>query len=217
MFTIMEEEIQRLHVKVLENVLDAIENDNNLKIIATPLKWEQYVQGKITRKQILAHTQKRYIKGLLKRTEERYKLLEEARKAEIPETLRITADWTNPNLHVSFEYSDGTKYTITGDVCSEVIASGLNQHPGLLKILYELKEKELEKDPNRVELSNAKLIKSVAVDDTLALLPKYVGKQQDPAHLFLLLAKGGLRLTTFFEKEEGVSVYVLEKEEDNAD
>ena len=113
----------------------------------TAVRQQQYEEGKITREQAEQYAKRRATARTRKQHEAQLQKLEQARLAQKPVAITIIVDWkksvatviTIPSAKVTTGTASGSGY----DKTSAAVARALNQQPGIMKALYELKERRL--------------------------------------------------------------------------
>ena len=131
-------------------------SDEGIKRYCTARRWEQYMDGEITRKKIVELTAARMEKQRDKETAARLEKLERVAAAPDLESVSISVEWKrstvwgyNPTATVLVRnrYAHG-RYIGTASGCgydkrTAAIGEALNQCDSVLKMLYVVKEKAL--------------------------------------------------------------------------
>lgn len=131
-------------------------SDEGIKRYCTARRWEQYMDGEITREKIVELTAARMEKQRDKETAERLAKLERVAAAPDLESVSISVEWKrnptwgyNPTATVTIHAGSNWKQfggTASGcgyDKRTAAIGTALNQSRSVLKMLYTVKEKAL--------------------------------------------------------------------------
>lgn len=122
----------------------------------TDLRKKQLKDGVITKEQAIEIATKKLIKEDNKRLENKLKHIEEVKKAEDVENIRISVEWrknrtwgNNPFCECwARGYTTGSASGCGYDKESAAIASALNENNGILKLVYNAYEKKLQENYN---------------------------------------------------------------------
>ena len=151
----LEQALERHYIIVEADLHAHIELEElTLTRYLTAVRQQQYEEGKITREQAEQYAKRRATARTRKQHEAQLQKLEQARLAQKPVAITIIVDWkesvawgaypvatvvTIPSAKVTTGTASGCGYNKT----SVAVARALNQQPGIMKALYELKEREL--------------------------------------------------------------------------
>ena len=145
------------------------DNDSTLERYSTATRWNQYVNGIISREKCIEYATKRINVKYNKSLEKDLEKLETVGNAENIKSISVSIVWHksrtwgyNPTAEIRIEttnryyYETGTASGCGYDKRSAAVGSALNKIPAALKLLCDLKE--VNAPENITEYSNAKYI-----------------------------------------------------------
>lgn len=145
------------------------DNDSTLERESTAIRWNQYVDGIISREKCIEYATKRINAKYNKSLEKDLEKLESIANAEDIKSISVSVVWNrsrtwgyNPTAEIRIEttnryyYETGTASGCGYDKKSAAVSSALNKIPAALKLLCDLKE--VNAPENITEYSNAKYI-----------------------------------------------------------
>ena len=147
----------------------ATDNESTLKRYSTATRWNQYVNGIISREKCIEYATKRINAKYNKSLEKDLEKLETIARAENIKSISVSVTWHksrtwgyNPVAEIRIEtdnryyYETGTASGCGYDKKSAAVGSALNKIPAALKLLCDLKD--VNAPENITEYSNGKYI-----------------------------------------------------------
>jgi hypothetical protein len=140
--------------KTIELLNNSEHAEQVLRNHSTETRWKQYTTNQISREQAVEYATKRIIKQYENWKERQLAKLRTAENAQEITNFSVYVHWSrsrtwgyNPTATIYAEDTNGKTWTATGkasgygyDKLSTAICEALNQIPGLLKDLYQIKE-----------------------------------------------------------------------------
>lgn len=138
-----------------KNTLEAIEKrESVLQRESTQTRWDQYQKKWITRRELVEYTSKRIKRKYEKMLQSDFETIDACEHAILPEIISILVEWKKSSVWVYNPYatvkigSATFKGSASGcgyDKLSAAIANAFNKSYRMQKILFEMKEKALQK------------------------------------------------------------------------